>query len=471
VVTTRDMIEARIDQTMVGRSFETEMFKKQFDHVLEGGMGLTIVSGRPGIGKSFFIERAATLFTVGNATYVRGKFRQYDKSPLIAFAEVIEQTVRHILTLPAESLKNIKNELNQKLGADAKLILSVCPYAGILLETHKAVHTDNLEQLKYRVRKAVYRFLATVSPALFPLIVFIDDLQWADTLSVNIIEMLCHEYGFLNLHLVLAWRDDDTDRACLNPAKLPKSDDILIELGGLTYEDIDQYVRLVFGQNVEPKDYLIRVLYGLTLGNPFNINRVLKLFLQENVLTYSADSKKWLVRYDKIEKLNLPADIEQLLTRQIDGLKNEDKELLGLISCCGDATFPLLKILTGTEDAFLNAGLERLCQNSLLVKITKGDRPQDEEVRYGFAHDIVLKLAYNSLEASQKSIIHYHIAETLTELKNKTSVTDGRRDLAAHLLKADMALLKEDRTEKWLRELYRAGIAAKQGAQSRLNTR
>ncbi|MEA4848560.1 MAG: ATP-binding protein [Clostridiaceae bacterium] len=257
---TKETLEERINKTMVGRGSETELFQKQFDRVLEGGMGLTIVSGRPGIGKSFFVEHAVATLD-GGATYVYGKFKQYDGSPMIAFSEIIEQTVRHILTLPAEALKNIKNDLNQKLGSDARLILSVCPYAQILFEAHKPVRTDNLEQLKYRVRKAVYAFLTAASTALFPLIIFIDDLQWADALSVSIVEVLCQDYECLNLHLVLAWREDEPGKVFLNPAKLPEDNDIRIGLGGLTYEDVGQYVRLVFEWDIEHKDYFIRMLY------------------------------------------------------------------------------------------------------------------------------------------------------------------------------------------------------------------
>jgi len=73
------------------------------------------------------------------------------------------------------------------------------------------------------------------------LIIFIDDLQWADTLSLNIIETICQDYEYLNLHLVLAWREDGAGGAGLNPAKLPEGDDIQIKLGGLSYEDIGQY--------------------------------------------------------------------------------------------------------------------------------------------------------------------------------------------------------------------------------------
>jgi predicted ATPase len=243
-----DTIEKRINRIMVGRYSEMEMFKKQFDHVLEGGMGLTVVSGRPGIGKTFFVDRAVSLAIGGNATYLRGKFRQYDSKPLLAVAEVIEQAVRYILILPTESLKHIKYELVQKQGADPAVILAICPYAEKLFGSRKAINIDSLEQLKYRVKMAVCFFLETVSTALFPLIIFLDDLQWADAVSMNIIEALCRDHEYLNLHLVLAYREGDAGQARLNQEILPEGGDILIELGGLNYEDIDQYIRLILSK-------------------------------------------------------------------------------------------------------------------------------------------------------------------------------------------------------------------------------
>ena len=456
------IIEERINKTIVGRNNEIECFKKQFDRVLEGGMGLSVVSGKPGIGKTFFVEYAAGLFISGNATYVYGKCRQYDKNPLGAIAEVIEQTVRHILTLPTQSLKHIKNDCIQKLGTDSAIILSICPYAGILLGAHKAVHTDSLEQLKYKVRKAVHRFLEIASTALFPLIVFIDDLQWADTLSLNVIEALCKDYDFFNLQLVLAYRDNEHGKARLNPGKLPQSGSIFIELAGLAYEDIAQYVQLIFERNIEHQDYLIRILYGLTLGNPFNINRILRLFLRENVLSYSDPNKKWLVQFDEMENLNLPADMEQLVREQIEGLQDEDKKLLELIACYGGKIkIELLRILTGTEDVLLNNQLDRLCKNYLLVKTVQDNRLQ-AGFNYNFAHDIVLKLTYENLNSEEKSKIHYHIAGTLTDMKGKTFAASNSLIIASHLLRVDRHLLKQDKTKKWIDELYQAGVTARQ---------
>ncbi|ATW23516.1 helix-turn-helix transcriptional regulator [Candidatus Formimonas warabiya] len=469
-------VKERINRIMVGRFGEMKMFQKQFDRVLEGGMGLTVVSGRPGIGKTFFAERAVSLSTGGNATYLHGKFRQYENTPLLTVSEVIEQAVKHLLTLPAEPLRRIQNDLSQSLNTDAAIILAVCPYAGILLGPRKAINTDSLEQLKYRVRKAVGKFLEIVSTALFPLVIFFDDLQWADTLSLYVIKSFCRDYGYFNLHLILAYKDSAAGKVNIDPAKFPAGEDSFIGLGGLDLEDIERYLRLVFRQDIEHKDYLTRILYGLTLGNPFNLDRILRLLLKENAVVYS-QAQKWLVRPDKIDKLNLPADIERLLQAQIDGLKSEDKKLLELIACCGgEVKLGLLARLTAGDgaadntpavDASLKKRLDRLCQNSLLAVNRQGGGLQ-AETGYGFPHDIVLRLVYHMLTPEEKSGLHYHIAGILSALSDESAepIAGPSADLAVagHLLHVDRNLLRKDDASKWIGTLYRAGRAARQGA-------
>jgi predicted ATPase/DNA-binding CsgD family transcriptional regulator len=455
----QEIIEKRIAKTIVGRSAETELFKKQFDRVLEGGMGLTVVAGAPGIGKSFFVERAAALFTGGSATYVHGKFRQYDPSPLIAFAEVLEQVVRHLLTLPAGPLKHLQNDLKQKLGADLGLILSLCPDAHLLLGSQRAVREGSLEKLKYRARKTVRQFLAIAATALFPLIVFIDDLQWADARSLHILEALCQEDSFLNLHLVLAYRQETGELTSLT--RLAKGPDRFLTLGPLQLEDIEHYVRLVFGDHIEHQEHLVRILFGLTLGNPFNIGRVLRLLMQQQVFTYSAPADKWLLWHSKMAQLNLPADIEQLILNQIKELDKEEKELLALIACCGSTTLPLLQALTDTAGDLLALRLDKLCRNSLLLK--QAADPAQGAALYRFPHDIILRLAYQQMEEAARAKNHYRIAETLASLPNGPGEVSVRLAIAAHFLQADRTLVSPDKIKPWVEALYQAGLAAKYG--------
>ena len=451
-------IEARINKALVGRSHELECFARQFDRVLEGEMGLSVVTGKPGTGKTFFVEHAAGLC---NATYVNGKFKQYDQAQLVALAEIIEQIIRHILTLPTISLSNIRNDLRQRLGPDSGILLSICPYAETLLGEQRAIRADNLEQLQHRVRGAIGTFLEIASTALHPLIIFIDDLQWADTLSRSVIHALCTSGGdTLNLHLVLAHRDDE-ERADLDLVKLSKEAGGFVTLRDLSDKDSSLLIRSVFDSDIEHAEYLARILYGLTLGNPFKMSRVLRLFLRDGILFHSPAIRNWRIQLDRIASLNLPIDIEQLIREQVDGLTWEGKRLLELIACCGGVIrFEVLQALTATDDFLLHRQLEHMCQIPLLRKDAL-DTSSHTGHTYSVVHDIILKLILERLEPEQRSEIHFHIAVTLMDKKEKLSPS-SRLNIAAHLLRVDRDVLKQNQSRKWTDELYQAGVAARQ---------
>lgn len=453
--------EEKLNKIIVARDREIEAFQKQFDRVLQGEMGLIVITGKPGVGKTFFAKQAIAIFEDSKITYVEGKFRQTDNDPLSAISEVVELTIRYLLTLPSNSLEHITNDLRQKLGPDLAVLISLCPYAQKLSGDYIRVNAKNIKQFKNRVGKAVCEFFAIVSEVLFPLIVFIDDLQWADDLSLDVIEAMCAGNEFLNFHLVLAYRNNNGGSAPLNLTKISIDNEALIELHELSDADIDAYLQLIFEPGIQNKDYLVRIIYALTLGSPFYINRIIKLFWRENVISYSSENRQWLVEIDRINDLNLPADIEHLIMKQLAGLKDENRNLLNLIACFDNKIdYETLKILTGAESSVLQNQLDDLCRTSLLVK-TVTHNQSNTGFNYGFVHDIVLKLVDQGLNVGDKSKIHYQIAKRLSD-KNGEFAENKRLFIASHLLKADRDLLKNDSPDKWINELYLAGVTAKE---------
>ncbi|MCM1988870.1 AAA family ATPase [Oceanirhabdus seepicola] len=462
------LIEEKINKTIIARNNEIESIKKHFDRVLEGRNGVSVIMGLPGIGKTFLVEHVVTELASSNVTYVYGKFRQHDNKPFIAISEVIEQMVKHLLTLPYEQLENIKNVLEKVLGSDVEIITSISPYARKLLGYHKIINIDNYEKLKYRVRKALFQFLSTVSEALFPLIMFIDDLQWADTPSLEVIERICKDNELLNLLFIVAYRDNEEKsiKKVENLTKISqiKNDYIPIQLHELTDFDIKGYIQLIFGVNTENIDYLARIIYGLTLGNPFYIKEILHIFMKEDILVYSAQRKLWVVKIDGINNLSLSTDIEQIIINKINKLSDEDKSLLELISCLdGKVEYKLLKKIINIEDALLSNQLNRLCEAAFLVK-TVEDYQADETLSYGFVHDIILELVYKKIDSEKRAKIHYKIAKNLTDNADKTFIENNSLFIASQLLRCDYHMMTQENTERWIFELYNAGMEAKQSA-------
>jgi Predicted ATPase len=192
------------------------------------------------------------------------------------------------------------------------------------------------------------------------------------------------------------------------------------------------------------------------------MNSIIKLFCRENIISYASENRQWLVEIARINDLNLPADIEHLIMKQLAGLKDENRNLLNLIACFDNKIdYETLKILTDTESDILQNQLDDLCRTSLLVK-TVTHNQSNTGFNYGFVHDIVFKFVDQGLNAGEKSRIHYQIAKRLSDDKNSEYAENNRLFIASHLLRADRGLLKNNWTDKGINELYLAGMTAKE---------
>lgn len=204
------MVQKKINSMMTARREEMEILKNGFDYVLEGHCSLSVITGAAGVGKTFLVENVVKELAANHVTYIYGKFRQYDNKPFVAVSEVIESMVKNLLTLPNKELDSVRKDLIKVLGSDINIITSINPYSKKLLGEHPNVSIEDYDRLKYRVKKTLYRFLSIVSEALFPLIVFVDDLQWADTPSLEAIEGVLKGFEELNLMVIYAHRDNNS---------------------------------------------------------------------------------------------------------------------------------------------------------------------------------------------------------------------------------------------------------------------
>lgn len=459
-------IQEKMNKTIIARNNELECLKKNFDHVLEGGSLISFITGLPGIGKTFLVENVVKELISSNVTYVYGKFRQHDKKPFIAIIEIIEQMVKHILTMPYDLLENIKNVLKKALGTDLQIITSLSPYARKLFSHHKTINMDEYKKHKYRVKKALYQFITIISETLFPVIMFIDDLQWMDTPSLEVIELICKDNELLNLMLILAYRNNEEkgSEKVEYLTKIPQIKKLYtpIQLHELRDKDVKEYLQLILGENTENVDYLARIIYGLTLGNPFYIKEIIDVFIQEDILLYSPNRNQWIVKIDSMNKLSLPSDIEQIIINKINKLNHEEQLLLEWIACLdGKVEYKILKRIIGSEDALLNSRLQALCKAAFLVQ-TAENYQTDETLSYGFVHDIILELVYRKIDSVKKKEYHYNIVKSLIDHANKTFIENNRLFIASQLLRSDHHILTQENTERWIYEFYYAGIETKQ---------
>ena len=452
IVRSADAASKKINTIIHARNIEIELIKNGFSSVVNGDFGACFISGPPGIGKTCLVRYAAKEMGTTELAFVCGKFRQNDNKPLIAISEILEQITKNLLTLPQDKLSNVKNAIKGLMGSDAQVIVSLCPYAAKLVGQQNPMDTGAYGRIRYRVRRAIYQFISIACEALFPLIVFIDDLHWADTSSVDVIEALMKNRQYLNIYLIFAYRDDEA-KALRNIEIIRKktaNDATCIKLKALSDQDIRIYLQMLFGDTVQGLNYVARITYGLSMGNPLYLRQMIELFVSEGILTYSDMNQNWTVDLNRINDIVLPKNVGEVISQRLERISGDNNRLLEFVACLdGQASFSMLARLTGYREELLEGRLGKLCGAALLIR-----DPDANEPSFSFVHDTVFELIYQNIPEDLRAKTHFDIANELAQ---------GFAPLfiASHLMRADISLLKAN-SLKWANLLYRAGIEAKQ---------
>jgi predicted ATPase len=172
---------------IIGRDQEINDIIKHFDIVLDGGFASCIIRGGAGVGKTYLVSSVAKKLLNVNVTYVYGKFKHSNNSIMSPMEEIFTQLIEQILTLSEEQLNAVKKMLRSELGNDINLIIAICPYAEKVLGYYRKINEEDYHKLEYRFQNAIHIFLNIMSQKLYPVILHIDDLQWADESFLRII--------------------------------------------------------------------------------------------------------------------------------------------------------------------------------------------------------------------------------------------------------------------------------------------
>lgn len=451
----------------MGRSRELELIKGQFDRLEEGSSPLAVIAGDIGIGKTALVRTVLTDLARLNGTCIYSKFEQFeDKGPYIPIVQIIEQITAHMLTLPGKKLDRIRGKLSKELGRDSAFITGLVPQAQRIISNSRRVKGMDYQKLKIRLEKAFQGFLAIAAGELYPLIIAIDDLQWADPASWNIIESInnCET----DLYMLLAYRNNLAEyRAKVGPMldRLAGGKDLQeINLESLTPEEVEGMLEEVFPGGWENLKELVWLIQRKTAGNPLFIKQIINLLLDSEGIHYKPETKRWALDPGKATSVSLPATIADIIDKKIDSLGPGERELLEVASCIGSTfTLDLLEKITPNRGHPLKESLEELCRAGLIVKVLDGPEAEDTG-KFAFFHDRVFQNVYEHIEPDRKEQLHLQIAMELLNHPDKIYVEENLLSITAHLLKCKRVIKGEDAGKRLIVDLYFAGLKAKGSA-------
>jgi len=411
--------EFRIPQQLFGRAPEVAALRGAMGRAAKGSLEWVLVHGPSGIGKSALVGELRRESAVAFAIQIAGKFDQYNRDlPYLAFVRAFAQLTRQMLTESEERLAGWRQELSAALAPNARLLTDLLPELAAVLGDVPEVPQLGLAESQSRFSLTIRRFLRAIATAQHPLVLFLDDVQWADGASIGLLQTLLSDPELSHLLLVAAYRDNEIDDA--HPFLLlirdleasGRAPSARVAVGPLDEEALSALLAETLRVETAAVKRLAETVLVKTSGNPFFVNEFLRSLYADEQIRFDPDSGRWTWDDDAIRRRRTTANVVDLVALRIRGLPEETQKILRLAAVIGHrfdlATLARVAERSRREVAAL---IRPAIDADILV-------PLDDDFKYSelvdaasgnacaFLHDRVRQAAYTMSGESERAELH-----------------------------------------------------------------
>ncbi|BFU45541.1 AAA family ATPase [Krasilnikovia sp. MM14-A1004] len=394
--------------TVVGRDTESAALRSAFEQAVHGRATGLLVTGAPGAGKSALISQLRPMVTAAGGWFVTGKADQYRHDAASGVAvQALHGIGRLLLAEPEDELAQHRTRILAALGPNAGLIAAASPELATLLGDHE-IGADDPMELQARLRQAALDLLRAIASPHRPLVLVLDDLQWASPSALGIVDAIQTDSHLRGLLLVGAYRDREVDAAHPLTALFDRwqrlgAAPVRLHLDNLGPGDLADLVGQMLRLPAEPAAELAGVLHERTGGNPFDTVELINALRGDGTLDLGESGWRW--DSSAIRRHIGSGNVVDLLTERIGRLAESDRELLRVMACLGGSVrLDLLARAGGHRPETTRERLAAALDDALLVIDDDGT----PTVR--FRHDRVQEAARHDLDPTARPSTHLTIA-------------------------------------------------------------
>lgn len=417
----KDFSEAfKIPDKLYGREKEINILKDAFQRINKDSLEIVIVTGYSGVGKSQLVNTAWRSMKRHPGYFISGKFDQFEHDiPYSALIRSFKDLVQQILGENREQIEAWKNKLLDSLGSNGQIITNVIPEVEFIIGKQPEVVEVSPEEAKNRFLKVFKDFVRTFCEAQHPLIIFLDDLQWADLPCLKLIEILINDSQISNLLLIGAYRDNEVHEKHLLKLTLDKiqGKNIMVNtilLKPLKLIDIQYLIAEAFHCDSKEANLLAELSYKKTVGNPFFLRQFLYSLYIEQLIEFNKKEWKWQWNLESIKNYQITDNVVELIADRISKFPQNTIETLKLASCIG-SQFDL-DTLSIIRKKALRDTYSDICtalEEGMILQL-------DSSIcgSYIFLHDRIQQAAYSLIEEKDRNRIHLEIGRLMISGSN-----------------------------------------------------
>ncbi len=448
--------QLNIPQKLYGRDQEIENILETFDRVASGTTELMLVSGYSGIGKTVLVNEVHKPIVRQRGYFIAGKFDQFKRNiPYASLIQAFQSLTQQLLTEGEAEIQTWKQKLLSALGDNGQVIIDVIPEVELIIGKQPPVAELGATEAQNRFSRVFKQFIGVFTTIDHPLAIFLDDLQWADSASLKLIELLITDSDSKYLLLIGAYRDNEvfpTHPTIQTIDKIRKTGATVnnIVLQPLHLVHVEELIADTLNESGGSESlsvktrYFASLLFNKTQGNPFFLSQLLKTLYQEDLLTYDLYSGVWQWNIEQIQAIGITDyNVVELIARNIRKLPEDTQKVLKFAACIGN-TFNLEVLAIVNQEsslvtaaqlwAALQAGLILPLSNEYKIPLvfsqeeSGGFTLTDVKVDYKFLHDRVQQAAYSLIPDEQKKETHLKIGQLLLQ---STTPEDRKENIFA----------------------------------------
>lgn len=438
-----------IPERLYGRTAEVQALLAAFDRVAQGHPELMLVAGFSGIGKTAVVNEVHKPIVRQRGYFIQGKYDQFQRNiPLSAFVQAFRGLMEQLLAESDDQVTRWKTRILDVLGENGQVLIDVIPELAQIIGPQPTPPALSGTAAQNRFNQLFQQFVQVFTGQEHPLVLFLDDLQWADSASLNLLQLLMQDAGHL---LILgAYRDNEVFPA--HPFRLTVDSMTragatvqTITLPPLSPSDLNQLVADTLSCDRALATPLTDLVYRKTQGNPFFTTQFLKALHQDGLITFNQAQGHWQCDITQIRSQALTEDVVEFMAAQLQKLPASTQDSLRLAACIG-AQFDLhtLAIVCEKTPVEVATDLWKAIQEGFILPVSETykffqspDRSAPTHpsvsVAYKFLHDRIQQAAYSLIPQSQKEATHYQIGHLLLNHLAPAQQDEQLFEIVSHL--------------------------------------
>jgi PAS domain S-box-containing protein len=414
--------QLHIPQKLYGRTAEIATLLAAFERVAAGSQELMLVAGYAGVGKSALVAEVHKPITAQRGYFISGKFDQYQQNtPYTAFTHAFNQLAEFLLTESEAALHQWRDTIITAVGRNGAVLTEVMPSLENVIGIQPVVPNLSGYEHRNRFNLTFQNFVQAISTAEHPLVVSIDDWQWADLASLELLKVLLSSEKMTHLLLIGAYRDNEVDQThpfmmTLHDLTTARAVVHTIELGNLQPADVHQLIHESLSGSPADSQALTELVYEKTQGNAFFMRQFLQNLDEEDWLQFDFSTRRWTWDIAQLKAQRITDNVVDLMAGKLRKLSPETANLLQLAACIGNEfDLQTLALIGQTGVSTALELLSEVLSEGFVIPLDNYYKLSETaaQAHFRFLHDRVQQAAYAQISAPERQNVHLEIGRLL----------------------------------------------------------